>query len=75
MVQVPSNLIPIRVTELPEPQAYDPNGLIIYTQGGASYKIGLAALSGLLPLVSSVDASGGSTGMTFSGGPITKADR
>lgn len=73
MVQVPSNLIPTRVTELPEPDVYVPDGFLIYTQGGTSYKITPQTIISLLEAVTSIDASGGTTGLTFSGGPVTSA--
>lgn len=73
MVQVPSNLIPTRVTELPEPEVYVPDGFLIYTQGGTSYKITPQTIISLLNLVTSIDASGGATGLTFTGGPVTTA--
>lgn len=72
-VQVPSNLIPTRVTELPEPEVYVPDGFLIYTQGGTSYKITPQTLISLLDAVTSIDASGGATGLAFTGGPVTTA--
>lgn len=71
MVQVPSNLIPTRVTELPSPDSYSAQGLLIYVQNGVSYKVSGQELMAALGPVSSVDVSGGTTGLTFSGGPIT----
>jgi hypothetical protein len=71
MAQVPSNLIPTRVTELPLPQTYSPQGLLLFVQDGVSYRVSAQALMQALGPVSSVDASGGTTGLTFSGGPIT----
>jgi hypothetical protein len=71
MAQVPSNLIPTRVTELPLPQTYSPQGLLLFVQDGVSYRVSAQALLQAIGPVSSVDASGGTTGLTFSGGPIT----
>lgn len=71
MVQVPSNLIPTRVTELPEPPSYDGQGLLLYTYNGTSYKITAQQLVAGVQGVTSVNASGGVTGMSFSGGPVT----
>jgi hypothetical protein len=71
MAQVPTNLIPIRVTELPVPVSYSPEGLLIYVQGGVSYRVSAQALMQALGVVTSIDASGGATGMVFTGGPVT----
>lgn len=71
MAQVPTNLIPTRVTELPSPESYSSQGLLIYVQNGVSYKVSGQELMAALGPVSSVDVSGGTTGLTFSGGPIT----
>ena len=74
MTTIPSNLIPTRITELPEYGGSDASGLISYVLGGRTYR---AQLSNLLPAgsgtVTSVDVSGGTTGLSFSGGPVTSS--
>jgi ABC-type phosphonate transport system ATPase subunit len=59
------------VTELPEPPSYDGQGLLLYTYNGTSYKISAQQLLAGAQGVTSVNASGGATGLTFSGGPVT----
>lgn len=71
MVDVPSNLIPRRITGLTEYQGSSLGGYIPYVVGGVSYKFQLGYALNLLEGVQSVDVSGGTTGLTFSGGPIT----
>lgn len=73
MVDVPSNLIPKRVTELEEYQGSLDTGYLPYVVSGVTYKVtiaGFVALGGY-GTVNSVDVSGGTTGLSFSGGPIT----
>ncbi len=67
-MSVPSNLIPTRITQLPEYQGSDGAGWVPYVLNGRTYK---AQLSGVTGSVDSIDVSGGATGLTFSGGPIT----
>ncbi len=71
---VPSNLIPSTVVQLPEYSGTSPDGWLPYVVNGVTYKTTLSqiALSGT-GTVTSVNASGGTTGLTFSGGPITGA--
>jgi len=71
-VSVPSNLIQARVTDLPMYIGSDTSGSIFYVLGGRSYQTQLSTLfAGSTGTVTSVDASGGTTGLNFSGGPIT----
>lgn len=70
-MSVPSNLIPTRLTELPEYGGSLTSGYFPYVVSGRTYKITLAAFLGGSTGVTSVDVSGGSTGLTFSGGPVT----
>lgn len=39
MAQVPSNLIPVRVTQLPDAPAVSEDGLLIYIYNGNTYKV------------------------------------
>jgi len=39
MAQVPSNLIPTRITELPSAPVASPDGLLVYVYGGNTYQI------------------------------------
>lgn len=72
MSTVPSNLIPTRLTQLPAYIGGDTSGTTYYVLNGVSYQV---QLSNIFPpgvgTVTSVAASGGSTGLTFSGSPIT----
>lgn len=74
MTTVPSNLVPVRLTSMPQYFGSDTDGTIYYVLGGVSYQ---AQLSTLLAAavgggtVTSIDASGGTTGLSFSGGPVT----
>jgi hypothetical protein len=71
-VSVPSNLIPTRITQLPEYGGASTAGYFPYVLGGVTYK---ALFSNLVSAgagtVTSVAISGGTTGLTTSGGPIT----
>jgi hypothetical protein len=69
MTSVPSNLVPTRITQLPEYQGGSTLGYVPYVLSGVTYKVQMAQLD--LGTVTSVNASGGTTGLTFSGGPIT----
>lgn len=73
MTDVPSNLIPTRLTSLPVYSGTDTDGSVYYVLAGGSYQAQLSTLlSGIAGgTVTSVNVSGGSTGLTFSGGPIT----
>ena len=74
MVDVPSNLIPTRVTELTEYSGSSLAGYVPYVLGGVSYKFQMSAAIALGPsggTVTSVDVAGGTTGFSFSGGPVT----
>ena len=75
MVDVPSNLIPRRITGLTEYQGSSLEGYIPYVVSGVSYKLSLenALALSTAGTVTSVDASGGTTGLSFTGGPITGA--
>lgn len=70
-MSVPSNLIPTRITELTEYPGSSLSGVIPYVIGGVTYKISGTNFAALSGGVSSVDVSGGTTGLTFSGGPVT----
>jgi hypothetical protein len=72
-MSVPSNLIPTRVTELPEYDGSLSVGYFPYVVSGRTYKVTLAAFLDGITAVTSVDAAGGTTGLTFSGGPITSS--
>lgn len=69
MTDVPSNLVPVRLTSLTEYVGGSTLGYTYYVLGGVTYKVQIASLD--IGTVSSVDASGGTTGLTFSGGPVT----
>lgn len=71
MTDVPSNLVPVRLTSLTEYVGGSTLGYTYYVLGGVTYKVQIASLD--IGTVSSVDASGGTTGLTFSGGPITSS--
>lgn len=73
MTDVPSNLIPTRLTSLPVYRGTDTDGSVYYVLAGASYQAQLSTLmSGIAGgTVTSVNVSGGTTGLTFTGGPIT----
>lgn len=72
MPDVPSNLIPKRITELDEYQGTSDQGYLPYVVNGVTYKVTIAGFVDLggYGTVSSVDISGGTTGLTFSGGPV-----
>jgi len=71
VVDVPSNLVPTRISSLPELVGSSTLGWFPYVLSGVTYKAQMSQLA--LGSVSSVDASGGSTGLTFTGGPITSS--
>lgn len=73
MTDVPSNLIPTRLTSLPVYSGTDTDGSVYYVLAGGSYQAQLSTLlSGIAGgTVTSVNVSGGTTGLTFTGGPIT----
>lgn len=73
MTDVPSNLTPTRLTSLPVYNGTDTDGSIYYVLSGGSYQAQLSTLLSAIAggTVTSVNVSGGSTGLTFSGGPIT----
>ena len=69
MVQVPSNLIPSRVTQLPTAPVASPDGLLLFTYEGVSYQIkagDLLQVSGV-PTTRQVIAGTALTG----GGPLS----
>ena len=68
MSNVPTNLIPTRITQLNEYQGASTLGFVPYVLEGVTYKVQLANITGT---VSSVAASGGTTGLSFTGSPIT----
>lgn len=72
-MSVPSNLIPRPITGLPLYLGTDPDGTIPYVLAGTTYQAQLSTLLSSIGggTVTSVDASGGTTGMSFTGGPIT----
>jgi len=69
MTDVPSNLVPVRLTSLPEYTGGSLLGYTYYVLGGVTYKVQMAQLD--IGSVTSVDGSGGTTGLTLTGGPIT----
>lgn len=73
MTDVPSNLIPSRLTSMPIYGGTDTDGSIYYVLSGVSYQAQLSTLLAELAggTVTSVNASGGTTGLSFSGGPVT----
>lgn len=74
MVDVPSNLIPRRITGLTEYQGSSLEGYIPYVLGGVTYKLQLSTvIDTTTGTVTSVGLSGGSTGFSFSDSPITSA--
>lgn len=73
-MSVPSNLVPTKVTSLPQYLGTDTDGTILYVLAGGTYQAQLSTLLSTIPgsgTVTSVNASGGATGLSFSGGPIT----
>jgi len=68
---VPSNLIPIRITQLPTAPTADLNSLVIVVVNGQNYSIRIGDLLAAAGSVSSVGLSGGATGLTVTGSPIT----
>ena len=42
MTDVPSNLVPTRITQLPEYQGSSPDGYVAYVYGGVTYKVQLS---------------------------------
>lgn len=74
MADVPSNLIPTRVSQLQTAPVASLDSLVMVVLNGQNYSIRIGDLLALVDgTVVSVDASGGATGLTFSGGPITTA--
>lgn len=73
MADVPSNLIPIRITQLPVAPSADLNSLVVVVSGGNNYSMRIGDLMAAAGLVTSVGLSGGTTGLTVSGSPITGA--
>lgn len=71
MADVPSNLIPIRITQLPVAPSADLNSLVVVVSGGNNYSMRIGDLMAAAGLVTSVGLSGGTTGLTVSGSPIT----
>lgn len=72
MSDVPSNLIPTRITQLPVAPTADLNSLIMIVLDGQNYVIRVGDLLAFVGgTVQSVNGSGGSTGLTLTGGPIT----
>lgn len=72
MADVPSNLIPTRITQLPVAPTASLESLIMIVLNGQNYNIRVGDLLAFVGgTVQSVNASGGSTGLNFSGGPIT----
>lgn len=71
MAEVPSNLIPVRITQLPVAPTADLNSLVIVVSGGQNYAMRVGDLFAAVGAVSSVGVSGGSTGLTVSGSPVT----
>jgi len=73
MSTVPSNLIPTRTTQLPLYAGSNTNGTIVYVLSGVTYQAQLSTLFAAVGggTVTSVNVSGGSTGLSFSGGPVT----
>ena len=68
---VPSNLIPIRITQLPTAPTADLNSLVIVVVNGQNYSIRIGDLLAAAGSVSSVGLSGGTTGLTVTGSPVT----
>lgn len=74
MTNVPTNLVPLRVTEAPVFGGTDLSGTILYILEGVTYQAQLSTLLGASTVVTSF--SGGSTGLTpavATGGAITVA--
>lgn len=73
MTTVASNLIPTRVTSLPSYAGSDTSGTIYYVLSGVSYQAQLSTLFAAVGggTVTSIDVSGGATGLSFTGGPVT----
>jgi len=72
MSDVPSNLIPTRITQLPVAPTADLNSLIMIVYQGNNYNIRVGDLINAVGgTVQSVNVSGGTTGLAFAGGPIT----
>lgn len=72
MSDVPSNLIPTRITQLPVAPTASRDSIIMIVYEGSNYLIRVGDLLDLAGgTVQSVSGSGGSTGMTLTGGPIT----
>mgnify|MGYP000101888163 CR=1 FL=1 len=72
-MSVPSNLIPRPITGLPQYLGTDPDGTIPYVLAGTLYQARFSTLLSTLGggTVTSVAASGGTTGLSFTGSPIT----
>jgi hypothetical protein len=73
-MSVPSNLIQAAVTSLPQYLGTDTDGTILYVLSGTTYQSQLSTLLSTIPgsgTVTSVAVSGGTTGLTFTGSPIT----
>lgn len=71
MTTIPSNLIPKRLTDYPIYNGSDTSGTTYYVLNGVTYQAQLNVIFPGVGTVTSVNASGGTTGLTFSGGPIT----
>lgn len=72
-MSVPSNLTPLRLTQMQQYLGSDTSGTIYYVLNGISYQAQLSTLFSYVGggTVTSVDVSGGATGLSFTGGPIT----
>jgi len=67
MVQVPSNLIPTRVSQLPESPVASPDGYLVFIYGGRTYKIRAGDIvTGTIP-------DGSITESKLAGGAVTPA--
>jgi hypothetical protein len=69
MTDVPSNLVPTRITQLPEYQGASPDGYVAYVYGGVTYKVQLSQVIAAINVPPSrIIATG--TGLT-GGGDLT----
>lgn len=65
-MSVPSNLIPTRITQLPDAPSADPDGLLVYVLNGVTYKIDAGSLLQVAGVPTSRQVIAG-TGMTGGG--------
>ena len=72
MSTVPSNLVPTRITQLPEYQGVDPNGYVAYVYGGVTYKV---QLSQVIAAVNVPPTRAINTGTGLTGGGNLTQDR